>query len=60
MIEYVSKMDRILYEMSTVLNKGIVTLGIMELNEHYSSNIVARNVISRKSSMEENPNLILE
>lgn len=60
MIEYVLKMDRILSGMSTVLNTGIVTLGIMELNEPNRSNFVATHIISRKSFMEENPNLILE
>lgn len=60
MREYLLQMDRILFGMSTVLNTGIVTLGIMELNEHYSSDFVAINVISRKSFMEENRNPILE
>lgn len=45
MIEYLLQMDRILFPMSTVLNKGIVMLGIMELNERYSSDFVATNVI---------------
>lgn len=60
MIESLLKRDRIPYGMLTVLNKGIVMPGIMELNEHYSSNFVATNVISRKSFMGENLNLILE
>ena len=35
-------------------------LDIMELNEYYSSDFVAANVISRKFFIEENLNLLLE